>query len=55
MVIRKGKDAAFYEILQKEHNVMMAEEGGSLLPGLVDGYQELLESPLKSGPCGILF
>lgn len=48
MVIRKGKRGCLLRNFVKEHNAMMAEEGGSLLPSLVDGYQELLESPLKN-------
>lgn len=48
MVTRNGKRGCLLRNFVKEYNAKMAEEGGSLLPGLVNGYQELLETPLKN-------
>ena len=48
MVTRKGKRGCLLRNFVEEYDAMMAEEGGALLPSLVDGYIELQESSLKN-------
>lgn len=48
MVTRKGKRGCLLRNFVEEYDAMMAEEGGALLPGLVEEYIKLQESPLKN-------
>ncbi|MBW8347880.1 HipA domain-containing protein [Bacillus sp. IITD106] len=47
MVTRKGRRGCLLRNFTEEYNAIMAEEGGALLSSLVDGYHELLDTPLK--------
>lgn len=47
MVTRRGRRGCLLRNFTEEFNAIMAEEGGSLLSSLVDGYQELLDTPLR--------
>lgn len=46
IVTRKGKRGCLLLNFVKQYNALMAEEGGSLLQSLVEGYEELLETEL---------
>ncbi|EKN62778.1 HipA domain-containing protein [Schinkia azotoformans] len=48
MVTRNGRRGCLLRNFVEESNAMMAEEGGALLPSLVEAYIELQESPLKN-------
>jgi len=48
MVIRDGKRGCLLRNFSDEYEAQMSEEGGVLLPSLVDGYNELQESTLKN-------
>lgn len=48
MVTRNGRRGCLFRNFVDEYGAKMHEEGGVLLPSLVEGYNELQESSLKS-------